>query len=73
MSSPIYTLRKRGGNLRQTRVKKIAGSVEKLRDALLEELGVPEKECVINRTTGHVVIKGFHKPRIETFLKARKF
>jgi len=70
---PIYTLTKRGGNLLQTRVKKIDGNVDILRDALQAVLRVPENECVINRTTGHVVIKGFHKPRIESFLKARNF
>lgn len=70
---PIYHLRKRGGNLRQTRVKKISGSIDALRDALQTELAVPEKECVINRTTNHVVVKGWHKPKIESFLTARKF
>ncbi|GAB7357279.1 hypothetical protein MBLNU459_g8248t1 [Dothideomycetes sp. NU459] len=70
---PIYHLRKRGGNLRQTRVKKIDGNIDVLRAALQTELAVPEKECVINRVTNHVVIKGWHKPRIETFLKARMF
>lgn len=70
---PIYTLKKRGGNLRQTRVKKITGSIDALRDSLQQLLAVPEKECVINRVTNHVVIKGWHKPRIEEFLAARKF
>ena len=70
---PIYHLRKRGGNLRQTRVKKISGSIDALRDALQAALAVPETECVINRVTNHVVIKGFHKPSIEAFLMARKF
>ncbi|KAI4747221.1 hypothetical protein E4T50_02467 [Aureobasidium sp. EXF-12298] len=70
---PIYTLRKRGGNMRLTRVKKIDGSIDVLRDALQIELGVPEAECVINRLTNHVMIKGWHKPRIEAFLKARNF
>ncbi|KAG9657395.1 hypothetical protein KCU95_g15820, partial [Aureobasidium melanogenum] len=70
---PIYTLRKRGGNMRLTRVKKIDGNIDALRDALQVELGVPEAECVINRLTNHVMIKGWHKPRIEAFLKARNF
>ncbi|CAD0010957.1 unnamed protein product [Aureobasidium pullulans] len=70
---PIYTLRKRGGNMRLTRVKKIDGNIDVLRDALQMELGVPDAECVINRLTNHVMIKGWHKPRIEAFLKARNF
>lgn len=59
--------------MRQTRVKKISGNIDSLRDALQVELAVPEKECVINRLTNHVVIKGWHRPRIEAFLSARKF
>ncbi|CAD0082272.1 unnamed protein product [Aureobasidium vineae] len=70
---PIYTLRKRGGNMKLTRVKKIDGNIDVLRDALQIELGVPDAECVINRLTNHVMIKGWHKPRIEAFLKARNF
>ncbi|KEQ77371.1 hypothetical protein M436DRAFT_35589, partial [Aureobasidium namibiae CBS 147.97] len=70
---PIYTLRKRGGNMKLTRVKKIDGNIDILRDALQAELKVPEAECVINRLTNHVMIKGWHKPRIEAFLKARNF
>lgn len=56
-----------------TRVKKISGNIDILRSALQAELAVPDKECVINRLTNHVVIKGWHKPRIEAFLEARKF
>ncbi|KAJ9628888.1 54S ribosomal protein img2, mitochondrial [Taxawa tesnikishii (nom. ined.)] len=70
---PIYHLRKRGGNLRQTRVKKISGSIDALRAELEGVLGVPTKECVINRVTNHVVIKGWHKGTIEEFLMRRKF
>ena len=70
---PIYHLTKRGGNLHQTRVKKISGNIDALRDALKATLDVAEKDCVINRVTNHVMIKGFHRPRIEAFLLARKF
>ncbi|EME40148.1 hypothetical protein DOTSEDRAFT_28054 [Dothistroma septosporum NZE10] len=70
---PIYTLRKRGGNLKMTRVKKVDGDRMKLRDALRIALGVGEKDCVINSVTGHIMIKGHHKPVIEKFLRARKF
>ena len=56
-----------------TRVKNISGSIDALRDALERELAVLDKDCVINRVTNHVMIKGFHKPAIEAFLIARKF
>lgn len=70
---PIYTLRKRGGNMRLTRVKKIDGKPEVLRDELKELLGLEEKDAVINRVTGHVVLKGHHRPKVERFLRERKF
>jgi large subunit ribosomal protein L49 len=70
---PIYTLRKAGGNKPVTRVKKIDGKSEILRDELRELLGLAEKEVVINRTTGHIMIKGHHVTKIEYFLKQRAF
>lgn len=56
-----------------TRVKKVDGNAEVLRDELRELLGLAEKECVINRTTGHIMIKGHHVSKIEHFLKQRAF
>ncbi|KAL1301725.1 hypothetical protein AAFC00_005930 [Neodothiora populina] len=70
---PVYQEKKRGGNLRQTKVKKISGSIDALREALQNELAVPEDQCVINRLTNHVIIKGWHKPTIDAYLAARKF
>lgn len=54
---PIYNLAKRGGNLHQTRIRKIEGDVDALRRELMEALGRGEKEVVINRLTGHIVVK----------------
>lgn len=70
---PLYTLRQRGGSKLVTRVKKVDGKAEILRDELRELLGLAEKEVVINRTTGHIMIKGHHVPKIEHYLKQRKF
>lgn len=70
---PIYTLRKRGGNLKMTRVKKIDGKREVLKDELRQLLRVPEKEVAINSVTGHIMIKGHWKPQIEKFLRERNF
>lgn len=70
---PIYTLKKAGGNKPVTRVKKVDGKAEVLRDELRELLGLAEKEVVINRTTGHIMIKGHHVTKIEHFLKERAF
>lgn len=54
---PVYHLAKRGGNLRQTRIRKIEGDVELLRDEIRNELGLKEHLVVINRLTGHIIIK----------------
>jgi hypothetical protein len=56
-----------------TRVKKVDGKTEVLRDELRELLGLADKEVVINRTTGHIMIKGHHVSKIEHFLKQRAF
>ena len=70
---PIYTLRKRGGSLLQTRLKKLDGRLEVLRDELRSSLGLQEKEAVINQLTKHIILKGHHKPKVELFLRQRMF
>lgn len=56
-----------------TRVKKVDGNPEVLRDELKAMLGVDKKDCVVNPVTGHVMLKGHFKPQIETFLRERMF
>ena len=56
-----------------TRVKKIDGDVEVLRDELRGVLGLDGKECVVNPVTKHIMMKGHHKPRIDRFLRERMF
>ena len=70
---PVYTLRKRGGDLKLTRIKKIDGDPEVLRDELRQALGLEGKDCVVNNLTRHVVVKGHHKPQIDRYLRERKF
>lgn len=54
---PVYHLAKRGGNLHQTRIRKIEGDVESLMKEIKIALGLKEELVVINRLTGHVIIK----------------
>ena len=54
---PIYHLAKRGGNLHQTRIRKIQGNVEKLREEIVAALALREENVVINRLTGHIILK----------------
>lgn len=71
---PIYLLAKRGGNLKQTRLRKIEGDITKLKDDLQQALGITEdKEIQINQLTRHIIVKGHRKPEIAKFLEERKF
>lgn len=54
---PVYELRKGGGTLKLTRVRKIAGEKDVLKKQL-EKVLVPKPEYVrINPLTGHIIIK----------------
>ncbi|TKA74945.1 hypothetical protein B0A55_04944 [Friedmanniomyces simplex] len=70
---PVYQLRKRGGNMKLTRIRKIDGRAETLRDDLRAELKLGEKEAVVNAVTKQVVLKGFWKKEVDVFLRRRMF
>lgn len=54
---PVYTLSKRGGNMKLTKIRRIEGDVAALRTELQEALGLPQKEVVINQLTKHIIVK----------------
>ncbi len=54
---PIYHLRKRGGNLLQTVIRKTEGDVEALRAELMQEFQLGEKEVLVNQLTRHITLK----------------
>lgn len=56
-----------------TRVKKIDGSVEALRDELKAALGLEGKDVTVNALTRHVMLKGHRRPEVEKFLRERMF
>ncbi|CZS97982.1 related to mitochondrial 60s ribosomal protein [Rhynchosporium agropyri] len=64
---PVYQLAKRGGNMKLTRVRKIEGDVNALRNDLQKELGMSDKEVVVNQLTRQVMVKGHMKSQIEKF------
>jgi hypothetical protein len=72
---PVYLDLKAGKTLRQTRIRKIVGDVHKLKDDLVKELGLnPEFEkAEVGAVTGHIVIKGWHRAKVENFLKGKGF
>ena len=54
---PIYKLAKRGGSLRQTRLRKIEGDMARLRSDLRAALGLEDGEITINQLTKHIIIR----------------
>ncbi|PQE32373.1 mitochondrial large ribosomal subunit protein [Rutstroemia sp. NJR-2017a WRK4] len=70
---PIYLLSKAGGNLKQTKVRKIEGDIQVLRTQLQKALGLKEREVTINQLTQQIIIKGHRKPEVEKFLEERHF
>lgn len=56
---PVYHDAKRGGNLLQTRIRKISGSLEQLKHDVQQALGLPNERIVINQLTRQIVIKVF--------------
>ncbi|KZZ86756.1 Ribosomal protein L49/IMG2 [Ascosphaera apis ARSEF 7405] len=72
---PVYTDTKAGGTLQQTKVQKIEGNVEALKEQLACELGIEPKsgDIAVNHLTGHVVVKGWRRPQIQKFLLERGF
>lgn len=63
---PVYLLSKRGGNLKQTKVRRIEGNINVLRTELQEALGLEKEDVVINQLTQQIIIKvGFMKLHFE--------
>lgn len=68
---PVYSDTKRGGNLKQTVVRRTAGDVRQLKDELRIHLSKKEEDVTINQLTQHVIIKGHHVEEVKAFLAAR--
>lgn len=64
---PVFHQTKSGGNLRQTKIKKIEGDIVKLQHQLQEELQLDPKDVAINYLTRHIIIKvcQFEKSSLE--------
>jgi len=70
---PVYQLAKRGGNLHQTRIRKIRGDIAALRDQLQSSLKLKRQDATINQLTGHIILKGWYKDEVKRFLEQRFF
>ncbi|KAI9830255.1 MAG: hypothetical protein M1819_005782 [Sarea resinae] len=64
---------KRGGNLHQTKLRKIDGDIKVLRNELQKALAVEDKDIAINQLTRHIIIKGWRKPEVTKFLEQKHF
>lgn len=54
---PVYQLTKAGGNLKQTRVRKLSGQIEQLHRQLKEMLQPPPEWIRVNPTNQHIEMK----------------
>ncbi|KAL8797588.1 MAG: hypothetical protein Q9195_000405 [Heterodermia aff. obscurata] len=70
---PIYKLAKRGGNLRQTRLRKVEGDLARLRTDLQDALNLESEHIKINQLTKHIIIKGWRQADVAKFLIDRQF
>lgn len=62
---PVYLLSKRGGNLKQTKLRRIEGNIMDLRRDLQKALGVEdEKEVVVNQLTQQIIVKVCVSPMV---------
>ncbi|QSZ31428.1 hypothetical protein DSL72_000993 [Monilinia vaccinii-corymbosi] len=68
---PVYLLAKAGGNLKQTKIRKIEGDIMKLKEQLEEAFS--NKQIRVNQLTKQIIIKGWHKQDVEKFLEERHF
>jgi len=58
--------------MKLTKLRRIEGDVNALRNDLREALGLEDKEVTINQLTRHIIVKGHKKPEIEKFLKEQQ-
>ncbi|KAF1920292.1 mitochondrial large subunit ribosomal protein-domain-containing protein [Ampelomyces quisqualis] len=70
---PVYTDRKRGGNLHETLIRKITGDSGALRDEIRVYLNLREDRIRVNPLTQHVVITGYYHEKVKEFLQKRGF
>jgi len=70
---PVYEEAKRGGNLHQTRIRKLEGDLPALREQLITALNLPPERISINSVTQHIIIKGHYKNKVVKFLEGKRF
>ncbi|KAI1440340.1 mitochondrial large subunit ribosomal protein-domain-containing protein [Annulohypoxylon stygium] len=72
-SFSVYHKSKRGGNLKLTLLKRGEGDLMALKQDIKEALQLPRGDVTLNSVTRHIVIRGYKKPQVLTFLHALGF
>ena len=57
----------------QTRIRKVEGNCEQLRQHLLERFNLDPERVFVNNLTKHVIIKGHWKKKVDAFLTEKNF
>lgn len=80
---PIYHLSKSGGNKHLTKLRKIDGDLNKLRDDLrsalkmgdhvVDQMGRKKENVAINWTTRQIVVRGWRRPEIQKWAEGLGF
>ncbi|SPN99181.1 uncharacterized protein DNG_02216 [Cephalotrichum gorgonifer] len=70
---PVYIRIGAGGSKKTTLIQRVEGDRMALRDEVREALGMGGADVVVNPTTGHVVVKGSHVPKLTEWLKNKGF
>ncbi|KAI0892978.1 mitochondrial large subunit ribosomal protein-domain-containing protein [Annulohypoxylon nitens] len=72
-SFSVYHKSKRGGNLKLTLLKRGEGDLMALKQDIKEALQLPRGDVTLNSVTRHIVIRGYKKSQVLTFLHALGF
>ncbi|CUS08314.1 unnamed protein product [Tuber aestivum] len=70
---PVYQEYKAGGNKLQTRIRKVEGNLQFLRNQIEDAFQMKKGQVTINSLAGHVIIKGRRRDEIVRFLLDHQF
>jgi len=70
---PVYQEYKAGGNKLQTRIRKVEGNLQFLKNQIEEAFQMEKGEVTINSLAGHVIVKGRRRDEIVRFLSDLRF
>jgi large subunit ribosomal protein L49 len=70
---PVYETATNGGTLRLTRIRKLEGNLEVLRQQLISALDLDPQLIYIKNNTKHIIIRKHVKREVEVFLKQKLF